>query len=172
MEHEIELHNRYNVGTNPIFANRAKQKSTGFDTTGLSTKGQNLGYKHTKEACERMGASHRDKADYTFYHRDGRVFIGTRHQLCTLYGVRAASLGEVVSGKYARKSASGWSITQQLRSAGKNRPRLVYALHKETNEYFQGNHYDFADKIGKRYSHVTEWLLGKVKSIKGWSLVK
>jgi len=35
LEHEIELHNIYNVSSNNEFFNRAIQTSTGFDTTGI-----------------------------------------------------------------------------------------------------------------------------------------
>ena len=34
---EIELHKFYDVGNNPNFYNKAKQTSTGFDTTGISS---------------------------------------------------------------------------------------------------------------------------------------
>lgn len=33
---EIKLHNRFDVGKNPSFYNKAKQTSQGFDTTGIS----------------------------------------------------------------------------------------------------------------------------------------
>lgn len=34
LAHEIQLHKEYNVGANPIFYNKAKQTSTGFDIQG------------------------------------------------------------------------------------------------------------------------------------------
>jgi len=43
IELEIKLHNRFNVGINESFYNRAKQTSTGFDTTG--TIAWNKGHK-------------------------------------------------------------------------------------------------------------------------------
>lgn len=36
LEHEIELHNLYEVAKNKLFWNRAKQITTGFDTTGTT----------------------------------------------------------------------------------------------------------------------------------------
>ena len=33
--HEISLHNEFNVGVNPQFANKCKQSSIGFDTAGI-----------------------------------------------------------------------------------------------------------------------------------------
>jgi hypothetical protein len=41
---EIYLHNKFNVGKNPIFYNKSKQTSTKFDTTGISY--------NTPEMCE------------------------------------------------------------------------------------------------------------------------
>lgn len=35
VEHEIFLHNKYDVGRNPEFYNRAKQTSTKYDTSGV-----------------------------------------------------------------------------------------------------------------------------------------
>lgn len=35
IEHEMYLHNKYNVGINPLFYNKAKQTSLKFDTTGV-----------------------------------------------------------------------------------------------------------------------------------------
>lgn len=37
LELEIKLHNKFNVGKNPLFYNKAKQTSKGFDTTGKVT---------------------------------------------------------------------------------------------------------------------------------------
>lgn len=35
VSHEIFLHEKYQVSTNPLFYNKAKQTSTGFDTSGI-----------------------------------------------------------------------------------------------------------------------------------------
>lgn len=36
LQHEIELHNFFNVAANPDFFNKAKQTSTGFNTSGVT----------------------------------------------------------------------------------------------------------------------------------------
>jgi len=36
IDHEIELHEKYDVAKNPMFYNKAKQTSSGFDTTGTT----------------------------------------------------------------------------------------------------------------------------------------
>ena len=43
--YEIRLHELFNVGCNPVFYNKAKQTSTGFDMSG---------HKHSKEFCENL----------------------------------------------------------------------------------------------------------------------
>jgi len=48
MELEIKLHNKFDVGINDSFYNRAKASSTGFDRSGVKT-----GNIHTKEFLER-----------------------------------------------------------------------------------------------------------------------
>lgn len=61
---EIKLHNYFDVGKNPNFYNRAKQTSTGWDTTGskfptigLSNKKRIVG----KEAREKISKTHKGK---------------------------------------------------------------------------------------------------------------
>lgn len=39
---EIKLHNRFNVGINESFYNRAKQTSTGFDKQGISPSKESI----------------------------------------------------------------------------------------------------------------------------------
>ena len=48
---EIRLHNKFNVGVNENFYNRAKQTSTGWDNTGI---------KHTVESRQKMSDRHWD----------------------------------------------------------------------------------------------------------------
>ena len=62
MEIEIELHDFFDVAVNPQFANRSKQTSTKFDTTGVpNTEAQKkansermLGVPHTEEAKKKI----------------------------------------------------------------------------------------------------------------------
>jgi len=61
---EIKLHNKFDVGVNELFYNKAKQTSTGFDTQGISFKHKestklkikeaNLGLIKSKEARLKM----------------------------------------------------------------------------------------------------------------------
>ena len=64
VELEIYLHAYYDVGVNPKFYNRAKQTTTGWDTTGviyteelrerLKAARAKLNFKHTEESKEKM----------------------------------------------------------------------------------------------------------------------
>lgn len=59
MLHEIELHNKYDVAVNERFYNKAKQTSTGFDTTG--TYGSWNGRTHTDETKVKMSETKKGK---------------------------------------------------------------------------------------------------------------
>lgn len=48
INHEIQLHNKYDVASSPSFYNKAKQTSTGFDTSGTTL---------TKEHLEKVSRS-------------------------------------------------------------------------------------------------------------------
>ena len=52
---EIYLHNKFNVGLNSHFYNKAKQTATGFDTTGVVP--HNKGKPHSPEARQKMSKS-------------------------------------------------------------------------------------------------------------------
>ena len=56
VNHEILLHKQYDVGCNSEYWNRAKQTSTGFDTTGI--QGPNKGKHHTEESKNKNRLSH------------------------------------------------------------------------------------------------------------------
>jgi hypothetical protein len=54
--HEVQLHDKFCVATNPEFFNRAKQKTTGFDTTGCF--GPRNGTRHTDDAKQKNRIAH------------------------------------------------------------------------------------------------------------------
>ncbi|MGL5078918.1 MAG: hypothetical protein ACRDBG_24230, partial [Waterburya sp.] len=55
INHEIELHDRYDVCRNPDFANRAKQTVMGFDSTGRLC---------TEETREKLREAHKNNPRY------------------------------------------------------------------------------------------------------------
>ena len=56
---EVKLHNKFNVGMNSHFYNKAKQTSTGFDTTGIVP--HNKGKPHSLEAKQKMSEAQKGK---------------------------------------------------------------------------------------------------------------
>ena len=76
IQHEIDLHELYDVGVNPLFYNQAKQTSVGFDTAGTQlseetkrkmSEGHNgqvpsmKGRKHTEETKRKISESSKGK---------------------------------------------------------------------------------------------------------------
>lgn len=59
ISHEILLHDCFNVNTNDEFFNRSKQKTTGFDTTGMISPWK--GKTPSKETREKMSLAKRGK---------------------------------------------------------------------------------------------------------------
>lgn len=56
IQHEIELHNEFDVAKNPEFFNQAKQTSIGFCTAGMPAP--NKGIPHSAETKQKMHKSH------------------------------------------------------------------------------------------------------------------
>jgi hypothetical protein len=54
LSHEVLLHDCFDVGVNVEFWNQAKQKNTGFDTSGTSHPGYNKGMKWTEEQRKKL----------------------------------------------------------------------------------------------------------------------
>ena len=57
VEHEIYLHNLYDVDNDPKFLNKVKQTSSRFDTTGKKFPGKGLGRKDTAEVRANKSAA-------------------------------------------------------------------------------------------------------------------
>lgn len=76
-----------------------------------------IGKKHTKETKIKMSETHflhppyQDKNIYTFYHKSGEVFTGTRIELCRKYGLNPNQIKNLFATKPS-KTNKGWSLTQ------------------------------------------------------------
>ena len=68
MEIEIELHDFFDVAVNPQFANRSKQTSTKFDTTGLQCgeNHPNYGVPRTEETKKKQSVANSGEKSYMF----------------------------------------------------------------------------------------------------------
>jgi hypothetical protein len=61
--YEIEMHNKFDVVKNPLFYNKAKQTSTGFDTTGRVMSEEERAYRgeRQKERFKEQGSPHKGR---------------------------------------------------------------------------------------------------------------
>ena len=118
---EIRLHRKFDVGVNPLFYNRAKQTSTGFDHAGvplteahkkaisINNKGKNAGSNNGM-----YGKTHSD----TYKHWLRTNNSGVTHPQSKLANVYNAVTGEVVAvGVCIRKWAAEHGISQGNLSA-------------------------------------------------------
>jgi len=102
LEHEISLHEQYNVSTNKLFYNKSKQTSVGFDTTGMPGPCNMLGKKHTEESKQKMSKSKKGKPKTTEHnlknslsHRgEKNPFYGKKHTQESIEKIRKASTGK------------------------------------------------------------------------------
>jgi len=74
VQHEVDLHNLYDVGSNPDYWNRSKQTSTGFDVTGVKVSDETkakvaaalsvamTGLRHSEETKAKIAASQPDRS--------------------------------------------------------------------------------------------------------------
>ena len=75
----------------------------------------NLGRKHTPQSCANMGAAHTgnkngmyDHTIYTFKHKDGGTFTGTRADLMIKHNLCAGHTSSVINGN--RPHHKGWRL--------------------------------------------------------------
>jgi len=69
LEHEIALHNKYDVGRSPRFLNLSKQTSSGFDVTGVPMSqaridqivARNKTRVYTQETCDKISKNNKGK---------------------------------------------------------------------------------------------------------------
>ena len=116
MQHEIKLHELYDVAHNDKFWNACKATSVGFDVTGCR------GRKFTSEQCERLSKArqgegnntYRLTTEYEWVHKSGEVFRGTTDKVVKHSGKDNSSFYKVLRGQLLY--ASGWRIRKNLTS--------------------------------------------------------
>ena len=76
-----------------------------------------LGKKHSDETKQKMSETlflnppYQDRNIYTFYHKSGEVFTGTRVELCRKYGLKPNQIRNLFATKPS-KTNKGWSLTK------------------------------------------------------------
>jgi hypothetical protein len=129
LEAEVLLHSFFNVAKNPHFANRAKQTSTGFDTTGRT-------FALTEETKQQMSNA-KTGENHPLFGKTGEnnPNFGRKHSDEAIQRMREAQLGKTASDE-----------TKQLMSdarRGENHPNFGKNLAEETRQRISES------KIGK-----------------------
>ena len=110
VEHEIRLHNHFEVGINPMFYNRSKQTSTGWDTSGIILTSENRknigngsrGHVVTEETRRKISKSEKGK----------KVSKETRKKLSDINKDKKLSSDTC---KKMSKSRMGYIVTEKTR---------------------------------------------------------
>ena len=143
IEMEIKLHNKFNVGISEKFYNRAKQTSTGFDTTGMSFQfseehkrkmsSSSIGRKHTEETKDKIsiinkGRKHTEETkDKISIANKGKIkSLETRSKLSisnkgkirteeTKDKISIANKGKPAWNKGLKGEYGGWILSEEIR---------------------------------------------------------
>ena len=98
-------------------ARLAKKNMVITDEIRLNMSICQLGKKHTEETKQKMSEMRKenppkfDSNIYTFYHKNGDVFTGTRVELCRKYNLKTQQIKNLFATKPA-KTQKGWSLTK------------------------------------------------------------
>lgn len=115
IQKEIRLHNKFDVGINPHFYNRAKQSTIGFDTTGkIMVKGDNDNYIMINKNDPKYLSGEYEPAKIGFC-RPGREFSDQHRE----------NLSKSLKGKPKSKEHSQ-KIKESCNNSGVNHPRHKY----------------------------------------------
>ena len=98
---EIKLHNKFNVGVNEAFYNRAKQTSAGWDTTGRSDLGQaNFGEKNGMFGKKHSGEVKRKCAEAA---KGNTNWLGRTHTEESKKKIKEARAKQIITDEVKRK---------------------------------------------------------------------
>jgi hypothetical protein len=163
---EIVLHNFYNVGVNPHFANKAKHTSIGFCVQGIPKSEE-----HKRKIGEANSQRLKGKPS---------TFRGKRHSEESLQKLRESLSGRVLSEEHKEKlriASTGRKISEEskLKISEANKGRVSPMKGKKTSEETKRKQSQV--KIGKTFSEehrkkLSEAKKGKIPWNKGLSLKK
>lgn len=153
----------------------------GHPLTNKTMGGEGIsGYRHTVENKKKMA----DKVVYTFIHKTGEIFIGTRYELSTTKGVDRLNLSQMFRKNNPTTSAEGWTIMHDnetvetclkrekiKRSLGKSDKRQ-YSFINKSGDIFYGTRFELSQKYNLDLNRICELFSKKKrKSSQGWSLL-
>lgn len=114
MQHEIELHDKYDVAVNPKFYNKAKATSTGFTMQGVTRE------PFTDEHIAKMSANRQGSGNttyrldtvYEWVHKNGEEFTGTIEKMVKHSGKDSSMFYKIFKQKMLY--ASGWRVKRNV----------------------------------------------------------
>ncbi|MGL5074978.1 MAG: NUMOD3 domain-containing DNA-binding protein [Waterburya sp.] len=135
------------------------------------------GLRFSEEHCRKISESKRglknsfaDKKIYTFVHKNGDVFLGTRFDLCEKYLIKTNYLGFLFSVKNHRQSVCGWSLLGTKFSESK-KDKTIHCFVKYNGEKYKGTRDDFCNNYKIRKDHINKLFMKKPRtSVCGWYL--
>ncbi len=147
INYEIKLHNDYEVSTNEEFYNRAKQKSNGFDRSGVKcTEEQKRGISERSKKMMRENPKIREM--FTNNNGENNPFYGKSHSEETRRKIGEASRRRVTTKETKEKISKA--------TAGANNPRaytvLIYDSEGKLQETHKGTFHSLNGHKGYPYS--------------------
>lgn len=191
LEKEIKLHNKFNVGTNPHFYNKAKQTSTGFDRTGLVTVKDSIGNTYSVPADdprylsgELIGVTKGAKLSKERVQQIINKLLGRKHSEETKAKIKAGSLlnkgkrstkeaKEKRAATWEQKIADGW--VNPLKGRKVTDPSILARIKEscKNRTYTEESKMSFKQKLAKVadvYDNATNTLIAKSVYLKDWCL--
>lgn len=157
VEHEIQLHNFYEVSTNDMYYNKAKQTTTGFDTLGVPSL-------------------NRDKTIYQFIHDKYGKEVCSQYELSIKYNLHRPSISLLTTGKL--NSSEGWRLSSTPSNhVGQLKGSAHYKYNSTNYQFTHEKHGEVNCTMFELYKNynlhpgeVSSIVLGNVKSHRGWRL--
>jgi hypothetical protein len=141
LELEIKLHNKFNVGVNESFYNKAKQTSTKFDTTGT---------KHSDKTINKMKKGQSIRPEMTSEHCD---------KISKALSGRKKSHEHIQKLKDAKKNVSE-ETRAKMSEAQKNRPDITKETRAKISEALSNRSKETRESISNK-------LKGRISPMKG-----
>lgn len=183
IEHEIYLHNFYNVDKNPKFANQAKQTSVKFSFSASGEEHPLFGKNHKPETCEKIsraligklsGENHpifgRNRKNHPFFRQSGKNHPRYGQSLSKEH---CEKISQALTGENHPNYGKQLSPVTKKRIAQKLADSLSYTwIHVDGQIEYNLTRLDLRLKYPEVTTSGLYFLVhGKLKSHKGWSIL-
>lgn len=147
--YEIEMHEKFDVVKSPLFYNKAKQTSTGFDTTGRVMSEE----EKEKRSKALMG------------HKGAKTWSGKKLPEATRVKMSQATKGVPKSDQHKKALKESHKSRQY-----KAYDDTIYTFMNKDGAVFIGTQYAICKQFSVDKSNINSLTKGKRKSHKGWSI--